>query len=406
MRFRSSHTPAEQHEQTTAPSAADRQIASVEDDILPDAALPRGDSHAPLPIALSKASEAVRTRVLRSLARTHGNHHVQRLLAPPLQRLTLPTPGVGMGHALDAEGDDSRVQLQPHASYWVNNALKAYAEFGDGQVTSITLPPGTEGILELSLQAHFEIDNIPPPLFNMEYDRNILVKWRVRVSPAGVVTPEDPLPVQQTGGKESLQLYLESVEPTKGENYVGVRVTIGSTTSHGRTHTLGFKELVGVETSSGVGARPWTREFRLEFPGPTADPAPRATPSVAAERDIFFGPGSGRFAQNQADELVEWYGALPAEVRQAVRAGRGSIQLDGYASSTGRSAANVDLAEQRIQAVMTRLRAQAGGDRAFQNPPPIAHGEEPARAATGDRQETADWRRVHIRILVQAEPAG
>ncbi|MGH2557716.1 MAG: hypothetical protein ACRDJH_01520 [Thermomicrobiales bacterium] len=352
--------------------------------------------------ALASTSGEIRARLLRSLARTHGNRHVQRLLAPTVQRLTVLTPGAGMGHRPNDPDDDSRVLLEPRAFYWVKSQAAARAEFGDGQVASISLPPGTEGVLQIALRTRVDVDNAPP-FGNVEHDQSSYIHWPARVAPDGAVSVSEALPIQYGEKDPTLQLFVGSIEATNKAGAVEIAVNVVSTTSHSRTNVLTPIGL-GAEMSDTVGNRTWPRQFRLLIPGAEPRPVPKATTRVAAEHDVFFGPGSSSFEQSQADGLVEWYGELPEEVREAIRAGRGSIQLDGYASSTGRSAANVDLADRRNQAVMARLRAQAGGDRAFQDPPPVAHGEEPAKRKTGDRQEASEWRRVHIRIVVTDRP--
>jgi outer membrane protein OmpA-like peptidoglycan-associated protein len=339
--------------------------------------------------------------------------HVQRLLAPArartgashvngpatLQRLTILAPGAGMGHKQNDSGDDSLIRLDARAAYAVNDRDVAAADFGDGQSASIALNPGTQGTLRILLRAHAQVDNAFP-VENVEYDRDYLVEWPVSVAPDGKVTVSDAAPIKYPEGEPTFQLYLSSLEATQAASYVQVRATIVSATSRGDTNTISPIGL-GVEKSYGVAGRTWIRDFRLSIPGLEPRPAPQATVRVAAERDVLFGVGADSLEGGQADQLVEWYGALPEAVREAVRTGKGSIQLDGYASSTGGSAANVDLAERRNQAVMKRLRAQAGGERAFQDPPPATHGEEPARRASGDRKEVPEWRRVHVKVLVR-----
>ena len=326
--------------------------------------------------------------VLHGPSRRSPAAKVGSLLAPRrIQRLTIHTPGAGLGLRAFAD-DDSFITITPSATYWVSGARSATVSFGAGQEATLTLRPGTAGVIQIGFAFHFEIDN-SLPWTNIIYNRSAVASWSVRVSTDGDITIDEAGPVYFYGATEpTFQLYVGSIAATRGENLVDARVFVITTSSHGREGGI-----PGYVVTQGMAGRTWDPSFRLHLRAPR--PAPRPSPgSTLYGTTASFDVGRDRFEEHTERHVVGWFAGLPTHVRRAIESGSAPIVLRGRASTTQPGPANRELSRRRAQRVQQILQDTAGSNAHFQI---FALGEYQART-TG---EASTERVVEIEVTVQ-----
>ncbi len=307
----------------------------------------------------------------------------------PVSRLTIHAPGSGTGLRTFGAEDDSNVEINPTAAYFVNGVIADSSAFGDAQTITITANPETEGILQMQIPAHIFIDNsMPWP--NIEYDESAQVNWPVRVTASGQLQISDAAPVVlQQGGAQTTQLFLGSVDATKGDSYVIATVNIVSNTTHTRTAGVVYQ----IEQS--VGGRTFQRQFRINIRAPRPDPQGSIEVGpirVARQHNVLFErPGQPGVSGTQEASLLSWYEGLSDATRQRIQAGTEPISLVGHASTTADPQLNRELSNQRMLNVQRILRQYAGSQATIHT---RAVGEY--QAETGPEIESAEERRVEV----------
>lgn len=126
-------------------------------------------------------------------------------------------------------------------------------------------------------------------------------------------------------------------------------------------------------------ARTFTVNLRTTKPKPIAGP------------DMSFRVGSASLEDGQEGVVADWFRGLPAAAQDAIRNGRRSITISGYASRTAKRRRNRDLSEQRAHVVDRILRGFAGSSATVNI---FFFGED--SATTPDEVEDAKWRRATI----------
>jgi outer membrane protein OmpA-like peptidoglycan-associated protein len=111
--------------------------------------------------------------------------------------------------------------------------------------------------------------------------------------------------------------------------------------------------------------------------------------------DISFQIGSAQLTEGQEGVISSWFEGLPASAKEAIRNGRRSISISGYASTTGRRSRNRGLSENRAHVVERILRGHVGSNASLNI---FFFGED--NATTPDEAEDPRWRRVTM--VVQA----
>ncbi|MCZ7545578.1 MAG: DUF4157 domain-containing protein [Anaerolineae bacterium] len=322
---------------------------------------------------------------------TGGAADVSRMVDAQIQRLTINTPGAGMGLRVMSD-DDSSVTINPDAAYWVSGESQASVSFGEsGQVASLTLSPGTDGILQLRFNISFFIDN-STPWTNIEYSQWAFAEWPVRVEANGDLVISDPLPVRYEGTQpQTQQLYVGSIEASKGADYVQGRVNIVSTTQHSRTGAAGY------EVGQSMGGQTYTRDFRVNI----VVPRPEVPPPTTYLTAVHFDPGDDTIEEGGERHIVDWYNGLPGEARQLIETGSLPVTIEGHASTTQPGPANRELSRRRADRVEQILRDYAGSDAHLRK---FARGEY--QAWTGDEVEDDTERRVDLSVEYDPSTAG
>lgn len=341
----------------------------------------------------SRKPSLLNSNVLKQVQRQHLNFHIQRL--------TVHTPGAGMGLRVFGAEDNSEVLLNPRVTYWVNGRDAGSANFGDGQTVSITASPGTEGTLQMYLPAHIFIDN-SFPWTNIEYDESAIINWPINVSPNGQLVIADALPVVlEQGGAQTNQLYLSSVDAIKAENYVEAIVNIASTTVHTRTAGAGYT----VEQQQG--GRTYPRRFRISIQVPRIESRGEVTirpiSQLRHHEVLFEQPGQGRVSNGQEQQLIDWYNSLSPQTRELIQSGGQPINLVGHASTTGTAQHNRELSNTRMEGVQRILRQFAGSQAVIHNRAAGAY-----EAETGVNVEAQEERKVEVSVwdtISEGEPS-
>lgn len=341
--------------------------------------------HAPRP-QRRDGTPAEQPALLR-LQRLAGNRAASAAAGLPVQRLVVHAPGAGAGLRVGAD-DDSQVTITPGATYWVNGTAAATASFGNGQEATITVAANTSGILQLSLGAAFEIDN-SMPWSNVDYAKQFFADFALTVDAQGQLAIGDGI-VRDEGTDATTQLYIESVDPAKGADYVQVTARIVTGTSHGRTGGVGY------EINQQAGGRSWVKQFRLRIQRPVVEPTVTIGPiSISrTHRAHFERPRQRELTSSAQDGVIRWYQGLSETTRNRVRDGSEPVTLVGRASTTGSTRRNLELAEARMNDVQRVLRLYAGNRVVFHT---SAEGEY--GAGTEDRVEALEERRVDITVM-------
>ncbi|GAA4609825.1 hypothetical protein BJY16_007526 [Actinoplanes octamycinicus] len=309
----------------------------------------------------------------------------KRLGNTAVQRLVVRTPDTGMGARVALADDDSQVDLSLSATYWVGGRAAATTVFGaTAQTAAITVASGTSGVLQVRVHAVVDIDN-SPPFDDLSYAKDFFADFPITVAPDGTLQIDAGL-VRDEGLDLTTQLYVESVEPLTGADWVQLNVRITTTTSHGRSGGVGYV------INEGIGGRSWIRQFRLAVRTP-AHPAVRER----GHRTYFERPRQDAVSLAEQDRLIAWFQSLPEPTQARVRDGRTPVVLIGRASTTGDTALNLRLSAERMAAVRRILEVFAGNRVQFHT---RAEGEY--TAGTEDAVESREQRRVDVSVLDNA----
>jgi hypothetical protein len=237
------------------------------------------------------------------------------------------------------------------------------------------------------VRAHVEVDN-SFPWTNQDYTKQFFVDFPLSVDSGGALHIGDGL-TRDEGVDATTQLYVESVEPAKGEGYVQATVRIVSSTAHGRTGGVGY------EVNQSVSGRSWTKVFRLNVARPAVEPEVTIGPISVQRRHRahFERPRQDQLTPTQLDGVVGWYRGLSEETRRRIQEGQEPVVLVGRASTTGTTAQNLELANARMLAVRRAIEMYAGNRVQFHT---SAEGEY--GAGTEDNIEAREERRVDLSV--------
>ena len=114
-------------------------------------------------------------------------------------------------------------------------------------------------------------------------------------------------------------------------------------------------------------------------------------PKSIAGPDMSFRVGSDRLEDGQEGAVANWFRTLPTDTQDAIRNGRRSITISGYASRTAKRRHNRDLSEQRAHVIERILRGFAGSAASMNV---FYFGED--STTTPDEIEDAKWRRATV----------
>lgn len=329
---------------------------------------------------------------LAGLQRSAGNRAVADLVA--LQRYTEHARVHGMGTGTGSSEvtfDFTRATVTSFASDSAGGATSstAYAMFDGTRVESVTLDEETaSGRIAFHL---FESTRIN----NMLLDDRQWGSWDGVVPfwvSGDTVTFGPTIATSDVGGTgATLSVSASSAAVPGGgvATFTAVVAASGSTTSGGSAGVGPFSASAPVSSStnfSGGVARTFTVNLRTTRPRPVPGP------------DMSFQVGRSRLEDGQEGAVAAWFQALPAATQEAIRNGRRSITVSGYASRTARRRGNRDLSEQRAHVVERILRGFAGSAATITV---FFLGED--STSTPDEVEDARWRRATI--VVQAPSA-
>lgn len=328
---------------------------------------------------------------LIGLQRSAGNRAVAGLVA--LQRYTENAKVNGMGSgsgASDVTLDFIRAQVTSFAGGASGvSSSTSYLGFNSGLIESVTLG---EDVASGTIKFH---------LFESSDINNLLIndhqwgKWDGTIPfwvSGDTITFGAPIVSSDVGGSgATLSVNASSAASPGGgvATFTAVVAAAGSSTSGGSAGIGPISASAPVSSTvnfAGGLARTFTVNLRTTKPQPITGP------------DMSFRVGSASLEDGQEGVVAGWFRGLPAAAQDAIRNGRRSITISGYASRTATRRRNRDLSEQRAHVVERILRGFAGSSATVNI---FFFGED--NATTPDEVEDAKWRRATI--VVQAPSA-
>ena len=323
---------------------------------------------------------------LIGLQRTVGNKAVAALV--DLQRYTESAKVNGMGSGAgpsDVKLDFIRAEVTSFSGGASGVASStSYLEFGSGLVESVTLnEDASSGTIKFHFFESAEINN---KLLNDH-------QWgtwdgTVPFWVSGETITFGPAIVSSDVGGSGATLSVSASStgsPGGGvATFTAVVAAAGSSTSGGGAGIGPISASAPVTTTTNFAgglARTFTVNLRTTKPKPISGP------------DMSFRVGSASLEDGQEGVVAEWFRALPAATQDAIRNGRRSVTISGYASRTAKRKHNRDLSEQRAHVVERILRGFAGSSATVNI---FYFGED--TATTPDEVEDAKWRRATIAV--------
>ncbi len=329
---------------------------------------------------------------LLGLQRSAGNKAVADLVA--LQRYTESAKVNHMGSGSgpnEVKLDYIRAQVTSFSGATGGGvaASNSYLGFGGGLVETVTLgEDASSGTITFHLFESTEINN-------MVLDDHQWGTWDGTV-PLGVsgdtVTFGPPIVSSDVGGSgATLSVTASGVGSPGGgvATFTAVVAAAGSSTTGGSAGIGPISASAPVSSSTNYAgglSRTFTVNLRTTKPKPISGP------------DMTFKVGNAGLEDGQEGAVAAWFQALPAATQDAIRNGRRSITISGYASRTATRKRNRDLSEQRAHVVERILRGFAGSAATVNI---FYFGED--SATTPDEVEDAAWRRATV---VVQPPSG
>jgi hypothetical protein len=251
-----------------------------------------------------------------------------------------------------------------------------------GRVVTLMLPEGvTGGRVHLSGMVSAEIQNV---LFNdhpfITWDGAVPFAVAGESITFGSVIADSTS--QGSGGNANIGVGSGA---TVGGGYVTFNATMSASGSESMGGGIGIgpvsgsAPVSGSTNYSGGASRAFTVNLRLTPPKPIPGP------------DVDFRVGRATLADGQEGAVSGWFSSLPPETQDAIRNGRRTVSIAGYASTTARRRRNRDLSEQRAKVVERILRGFAGSGATINI---FYFGED--STATPDEREDPKWRRATI----------
>lgn len=320
---------------------------------------------------------------LIGLQRAAGNNAVAALVQRYTENAKVSKMGSGSGKS-DVKLDFTRAEVTSFSGDGAGGVARStsYLSFNSGLVETVTLgEDAASGTIKFHLFETAEINNIL--LNDHQYG-----SWDGTVPfwVSGETITFGPAIVSSDVGGEGATLSVSASSagsPGGGiATFTAVIAAAGSTTSGGGAGIGPISASAPVTTTSNFAgglARTFTVNLRTTKPKPIPGP------------DMSFRVGSASLEDGQEGAVTNWFQALPAATQDAIRNGRRSITISGYASRTAKRKRNRDLSEQRAHVVERILRGFAGTSATVNI---FFFGED--SATTPDEVEDAKWRRATI----------
>uniref|UniRef100_A0A7C3PBY7 DUF4157 domain-containing protein n=1 Tax=Oscillatoriales cyanobacterium SpSt-418 TaxID=2282169 RepID=A0A7C3PBY7_9CYAN len=309
---------------------------------------------------------------------------IRRVATPLIQayreRVSVPSMGTGI--------DPSTVQIDHTygSVYSVPDSVgipsPGYLGFEGRRIENSTLPEGsTGGRVEFNT---FESADINNAIFND-------IQWGSWHGAVPFTTNGDqvsfgsPLIDSQTGGSGATMSVSVGSGATPSGGYVTFSLMVAASGSLSMGGGIGVGPIsasapvTATTNFSGGFIRSFTVNLRTTPPQPIVGP------------DVTFRVGSAQLEDGQEGIIARWFQTLPESAQDAVRNGRRTISISGYASTTGRRGRNRNLSEQRARVVERILRGHAGSNASLNI---FYFGED--NATTPDEREDPQWRRATV----------
>lgn len=328
------------------------------------------------------------------LQRTAGNRAVSQALTAQRYRQDVSVSGMG------SSSDPSRITFGPLSASVACFGPAGRIDFtpgmhvdfddGNGRVATLTLPEGvTSGRVSLN-------GMVSAKVVNMLFDDHPFLTYDGLV-PFSVVGDSVVFGAVLADSQTHNSGATASVVTTSGQMPGGGYVTFAATMSASGSSSMGGGIGLGpvsgsapMTTStnySGGASRSFTVNLRITPPRPIPGP------------DVDFKVGRATLADGQEGAIANWFRGLPAETQDAIRNGRRTVTISGYASTTAKRHRNRDLSEQRAHVVERILRGFAGSGATLNI---YFFGED--NTPTPDEREDPRWRRTTI--VAQAPTAS
>jgi outer membrane protein OmpA-like peptidoglycan-associated protein len=208
------------------------------------------------------------------------------------------------------------------------------------------------------------------------------------------VTFATPIVNSQTGGSGATMTVNVNSASTPVGGYATFAVTIAGSGSTSVGGGIGVGPIsasapvTGTTNFAGGLTRTFTVNLRTTPPRPISGP------------DVSFRVGSARLEDGQEGAISAWFNTLSDGTKDAIRNGRRTISISGYASTTSRRSRNRDLSEQRARVVERILRGHAGSSAVLNV---FFFGED--NSTTPDETEDPRWRRATIQVQTPSRQA-
>ena len=267
------------------------------------------------------------------------------------------------------------------------------------QEQTITLQEGTAGgsVSFLVTADWFE--------HNFAFDDKGNASYKVRV-PFTLATDNtlqwgSPIVLDQSSSGSGAALIMPvpvSTGASPSDGYVSISPTISG--SESTSHQAGGAAGAGpftisvpyAQTTTANITNAYTASYTLKL-RPTP-PKPITIPSV------FFKVGSSTLEDGNEANIAQNLLKLPPAVLTAIRQGKRTIVIEGYASTTAKHKTNRELSQQRAQVVQNVLKGLVGDKADFNI---LYYGKETALAA-GEPDEKEDMEKRRTDISVKAQP--
>jgi hypothetical protein len=366
------------------------------------------------------------------------------------RRVTIDTPGWGGSSSGWWPGhDDSAVSFEPWARfdpegssptvYAIVTGQVVIADMANGEGT-IKIKAGSKGDLKIKVKTDVFINN-KLPFHNQDIYQNFEGWWHVetdlrghlkieRVGEGQIYPPDDDAP----------PFSLNSVNPREGTDWVTVSPIFVSSTASDVPTSIQGGGTIPLGKGGIQGGINWTPGQQRSYPpglvNPTfrlyikvTDTVPEPEPHgkvaigpiiATKEHRVYFKIGRSDVTPSERDRLAEWYFRwLSKETRERLKQDlknpEKKLELEGYASDTGSTGKNFDLAAQRaaqVKKILERFGVKDPVDSALgEYQEPGATGEEPSWGKEDIKEtEDAERRTVVIRVWDQIfageAPAG
>jgi hypothetical protein len=284
-----------------------------------------------------------------------------------LQRVTIPLVGWG---SVPEFADSSIMRINPRVFLWIGGRETQRKNFSRGARESITIPLGSDVHLQIAADIYVEKDNY---ISNDENTWYFEYTWRMTVDNAGTLRIYPPV-LNWNGGTGSAPWSVQG-SAVQGERSAGIALTLGSTESRSSGHEIpiavggsfepfgvgaeiqaGYTHTWGTSTGSTLTAG---RGFIVDIDTPTPPPQVTIGPITITRKYAYY------FNTNQAilgtnpitgtDENISLTNFLSSLDPQNEGGRDLSGFVDGYASPTGETEFNRNLARRRANYILSRI---------------------------------------------------